>query len=811
MSLSREHLNYLVRAGYSEAKANEHASTYPGGILFEWESVTGKPENGHQQRRPDSPAIDPKTGKPQGKYLSTPKGRGNVLGTLPSDRDKLLKTEARIVFTEGTKQWGAVSSALAGDPDNVAVGLAGCWGWRTADRGANPTLNLIDGTADSIPVPDLNAINWLGRHYVIAFDKDVSTNMNVNRAARKLEKELRGRGAVCDGYIIRDDEASGLDDVLALGAGDSARADIMAGLLANLKPRPVEPEEDEDTKAANGAYWAQVDVGQRFADAHHERLIHVGSVVSENWHAWDGKCWAPIKPENARAIFHNWIRVQMSSMEQSRDFSQSAYNGAKQYRRTSNVNAAMFEARSTPVMNYDPAEMNTRVGVLPVNNGEVDLRTGVLTPAHDRDALWTYTLPGDFLGLDATHTDVDKLCSALDEPGVLDYVFTFIGAAATHEAKRGDPWLFFQGSGRNAKGAFCETVQAVLGSNMTKALDKGLLKPDKYRDESLLLELMGSRLGFFEELTPDHEMPLDRLKVMSDTDLISVRRPYDKAPTTFQNRCSILCNTNDLPVIRGRDESILRRIRLVTWHKTYRGDARDATLKARLCEVDRHPAMLALIVAGAMRFYASGMSHPDADECPPDVIKSRNEWLDGTDPMRQFVDECIQISLNPEHFATNKELVDEYASWAPTKMSANLLTKRLKEVSVLQVNGVRFDARKRLTGGRQARGVVGIRVGPQITSDELDLDVGKVVPFVPVSTDNKEGVTAVTANGELLQNSLNGNKSGFENVSEKASFLSQLSHPPKKDAAEPPKSADLGQPPRTHPVSLSASRAGTSG
>jgi len=114
--------------------------------------------------------------------------------------DVLSDPSKPLLITEGEKK------ALKGCQEGLScIAVSGVWCWRTKDGDT------------SIPVPDLDRIEWKGRLVTIVFDSDLARNKDVARAEAELARELARRGALV--YSVRlpggaQGQKIGLDDYL---------------------------------------------------------------------------------------------------------------------------------------------------------------------------------------------------------------------------------------------------------------------------------------------------------------------------------------------------------------------------------------------------------------------------------------------------------------------------------------------------------------------------------------------------------------------------------------------------------------------
>jgi hypothetical protein len=128
------------------------------------------------QVKPDSPPIW--NGKPA-KYVS-PKGSQNWLYIPPTLDPRVLTDPSIPLFvSEGVKK--VLKAVQEGLP---TIGVLGVWSWRGKMNGR------------SVPIPDLDRIEWRGRTAYIVFDSDVAIKEQVRWAQFRLAQELRQRAAV---------------------------------------------------------------------------------------------------------------------------------------------------------------------------------------------------------------------------------------------------------------------------------------------------------------------------------------------------------------------------------------------------------------------------------------------------------------------------------------------------------------------------------------------------------------------------------------------------------------------------------------
>jgi hypothetical protein len=185
----------LYSASDDQVKAILGFNAGPG-LAIPYRSLNGK--NGFTRIKPNVPFLD-RYGKPS-KYL-TPKGAGNRLyipPLIPAEQVRDCKTP--LFITEGEKK--AIKACQEG---LCCIAVPGVWSWK--QRNGN----------HSVPIPDLDLIDWKYRTVYLVFDSDLRAKREVASALYELNKELERRGAHVRKIDLPDGpqgKKCGLDDYL---------------------------------------------------------------------------------------------------------------------------------------------------------------------------------------------------------------------------------------------------------------------------------------------------------------------------------------------------------------------------------------------------------------------------------------------------------------------------------------------------------------------------------------------------------------------------------------------------------------------
>lgn len=154
---------------------------------------------------------------------------------------------------------------------------------------------------------------------------------------------------------------------------------------------------------------------------------------------------------------------------------------------------------------------------------------------------------------------------------------------------------------------------------------------------------------------------------------MSVRQLY-AAPVQFTPNFKLLMLGNHKPIVRGNDNGIWRRVRLVPFNRTFKPEERDSHLLAAL-EAEA-PHILAWMVAGCLDWQRHGLA-----DIPAKVRQATEAYQVDQDIVGAWLEECTSPLLHAETAAG--DLYANYKTWALDNglrpSSAVVLGRRLGE------------------------------------------------------------------------------------------------------------------------------------
>lgn len=209
------------------------------------------------------------------------------------------------------------------------------------------------------------------------------------------------------------------------------------------------------------------------------------------------------------------------------------------------------------------------------------------------------------------------------------------------------------GSGGNGKGVAYTAVLHAMG-NYAYAAENDLFTSAKANANAAspaLMGLRGMRLVVVSETERDQPLAEALMKLITGGDPITARPLYGK-PVTFIPSHLALLVTNSLPRVRGDDEAIWRRLRVVPFEVSFR-DRPDTGLGQRLRgEADQ---VLAWAVQGWIEYQRIGLAEPES------VKVATGAYRRNSDAIARFIDEmCIAA---PHVHVGHRELLSAWRAW----------------------------------------------------------------------------------------------------------------------------------------------------
>jgi putative DNA primase/helicase len=217
---------------------------------------------------------------------------------------------------------------------------------------------------------------------------------------------------------------------------------------------------------------------------------------------------------------------------------------------------------------------------------------------------------------------------------LIAYIQRAIGYCLTGDTREQKLFLCF-GPGANGKSVFLEILTDLLGDYAANASFETFDAGKRNESTNDLAALRGKRLVTVIETEEGRRLAEARVKSVTGQDLITCRFLYGEY-FSYRPTYKIWLAMNHLPVIRGTDKGIWRRIQLIPFTQDFTG-REDKTLSETLRgELD---GILQWALAGLRQWWQRGLDTPQI------VTDATNRYRNESDQIGRWInDNCVVLS-----------------------------------------------------------------------------------------------------------------------------------------------------------------------
>lgn len=385
------------------------------------------------------------------------------------------------------------------------------------------------------------------------------------------------------------------------------------------------------------------------------------------WFLWDGSRWARdelraienVAKEVVEDLFRDAVGLEDEDRRRAMRHAMSSESAAR-------INAMIALARSeSPVAMY-AEEFDASPNLLNVENGVVDLRTGKLL-SHDRRYLMTKVAPVEF-DPDAGAPLFKEFLNDIVTPEVANYIQRLVGLSLLGEVKE-HLLVFLHGLGANGKTSLLLTLQAALGDYAKQAEPELLLARKGQVHPTGVADLAGARLVATTEVADGRSLAEALVKQLTGGDRVKARYMH-RDFFEFCPSWTIWLAANHKPTVKGQDDGIWRRIKVVPFEVAIPPEDQDPDLVKKLKR--ELPGILAWAVQGCLDYQRDGLREPIA------VKTATNSYRAESDSFGTFLEEETQMV--PEAWSYAGDLYSAYKGWCER---AGERAKSQREVGIL--------------------------------------------------------------------------------------------------------------------------------
>ena len=485
-------------------------------------------------------------------------------------------------------------------------------------------------------------------------DKGTEFLVAAARAAGDEEWKSRGQAVVATAdKLAKDDPVTGATRLRAF-LGDAVVARLFEWL-----------EISQFTTNSEVEHLTDLGNARRLVDRYGDKIRYF--FAQKKWYVWNGKYWIS---DESGAVERKAKRTVMSiydeaAAETNDELRKALGKWAQNSESRSRILAMIELSKSEIGIPVDPAELDSDPWLLNVWNGSIDLRTGELRK-HQRDDLCTKIIPIEY-DSDAQCPNFKKFLRRIfaDNQALINFLQRSVGYCLTGNIREQVIFILW-GRGANGKTTLIELICDCLG-DYARSADSSLLltrKSDGVRND--VARLAGARFVSTAETEAGRQMAEVLVKQFTGGDKVTARYLYSEF-FEFDAQFKLFLATNHKPVIRGTDNAIWRRIKLIPFEVTIPENEQDKSLPQKLRR--ELPGILAWAVRGCLRWQKDGLGQPEP------VSVATQEYREEMDTLGAFLkDRCI---TQERAKVRSGELYTAYKSWCESNGERPLTQQKL--------------------------------------------------------------------------------------------------------------------------------------
>lgn len=466
----------------------------------------------------------------------------------------------------------------------------------------------------------------------------------------------------------------------------------------------------------------------------------------KSWYFWDGKRWKSDKECHVQGLAKSYAESLWHEIERQQADEHLAAEIEKFAKRSNTrvgVENIMLLARSEPGIPVQPEQFDNYHTLLNVENGVLDLTTGQLRP-HDPTLMLSKLAPVTFDPQAECPTwlkFIAEITAPVDDPASMPFKLTDEPQSATGDAyeppqpptppegmlvkdylQRLAGWCltglirthampFFYGKGSNGKSTFLNVLLELLGNDYAmKAPPELIMAKNRDSHPTERADLHGKRMVITNEVEEGRRLAEGLVKDLTGSDSIRARRMNEDF-WEFKPTHKLIVAGNYKPVVKGMDEGLWRRIKLVPFNRKFEGHEKDETLPDKLTA--ELPGILNWCLAGCLAWMKDGLPEPAI------VSEATKEYRSEQDVFGNYLLERCVVGTWAK--VKSGDLYADYSAWCETSGERAMTMKKFgltviedKRFSRRTSNGVWYDG-------------IGLRATPKAKNDtqnssEIDAD-----------------------------------------------------------------------------------------
>ncbi len=402
---------------------------------------------------------------------------------------------------------------------------------------------------------------------------------------------------------------------------------------------------------------------------------------------WNGVCWQVDRMGKVDSMVINFVHSLYRTLRQIKDpylaadFEKHLIK-SESYRRLQGLVGML---KMSEEIKADEELLDQGRYLFNVTNGTIDIETGKCTRPNPADYL---TKQSRFIyDRNAGCPTWEKFLMQImdNDAALIRFIQKAVGYSLTGDVSEQCLFILW-GTGANGKSTFLNVLQHMFADYAGSTGTETFMKKSSEQSNDIA-RLRGLRFVTTSEVEQGKAMSESLIKQITGEDALTARFLYGEY-FTFRPTFKIFMATNHKPRIKGADNGIWRRIKLIPFNVTIPAEQRDKNLTEKL--LSEGSGILNWALEGYQLWKKEGLTEPDA-------IKNANEeYRYDMDSVGSFISETMMVNASGEWRLPTKKLYETYCKWCQKnnerQMSQKGLAIRLQEKGFKRgcSNGLRY-------------------------------------------------------------------------------------------------------------------------
>lgn len=434
-----------------------------------------------------------------------------------------------------------------------------------------------------------------------------------------------------------------------------------------VDPVITEPEnEEKPLKSFNHTDYGNA---ERLVYWHGDNIRYCDPMKS--WFVWDSKRWKPDNLAIERLAKDTVRRIYSeASLFDDADKRKSIASHGGKSEANNRIQAMISLARSESGVIINPDDLDRDGFLLNCKNGTINLKTGELQEYHKGDFI-TKIIPIEY-DKKAKCPKWEQFLNEIfkDDKDLIHFIQYAVGYSLTNSVNE-QCFFICYGGGANGKSVFLDTMEFIFGDYGRR------VNPSTFEDmhqngaREDIAGLKQIRYISTIETGQGKRLAENLLKQMTGDSTIRARFLYQNS-FEFEQTYKIWIATNHKPTIRGTDEGIWRRVRLIPFEFTITPEKQNKNLRNELR--DEAPGILQWAIEGCINWALAGL------HCvtPEKVAKATDNYRKEMDTIKSFLDECCLT--DKDKTVKVSELHNVYLEWSGDRISRKEFGRKISDL-----------------------------------------------------------------------------------------------------------------------------------